>query len=133
MAGRGTDIKPASEVLKLGGVFILGTERHDSRRIDNQLRGRSGRQGDPGESQFFLAMEDNLLRIFGGEKLAKWMDRFQIEEDMPIEHMFVSRAIANAQKKVESMHFSARKNLLEYDDVHGKAAKISSMTDDELF
>ena len=124
MAGRGTDIKPAPEVLELGGVFILGTERHDSRRIDNQLRGRSGRQGDPGESQFFLAMEDNLLRIFGGEKLAKWMDRFQIEEDMPIEHMFVSRAIANAQKKVESMHFSARKSLLEYDDVMERQRNI---------
>ena len=124
MAGRGTDIKPAAEVLELGGVFILGTERHDSRRIDNQLRGRSGRQGDPGESQFFLAMEDNLLRIFGGEKLAKWMDRFQIEEDLPIEHVFVSRAIANAQKKVESMHFSARKSLLEYDDVMERQRNI---------
>lgn len=124
MAGRGTDIKPAAEVLTLGGLFILGTERHDSRRIDNQLRGRSGRQGDPGESQFFLAMEDNLLRIFGGEKLAKWMDRFQIEEDTPIEHTFVSRAIANAQKKVEAMHFSARKSLLEYDDIMERQRSI---------
>lgn len=124
MAGRGTDIKPAPEVLGLGGLFILGTERHDSRRIDNQLRGRSGRQGDPGESQFFLSMEDNLLRIFGGEKLAKWMDRFQIEEDVPIEHSFVSRAIANAQKKVEAMHFSARKNLLEYDDIMERQRSI---------
>ena len=124
MAGRGTDIKPAAEVLDLGGLFILGTERHDSRRIDNQLRGRSGRQGDPGESQFFLSMEDNLLRIFGGEKLAKWMDRFQIEEDVPIEHSFVSRAIANAQKKVEAMHFSARKNLLEYDDIMERQRSI---------
>ncbi len=124
MAGRGTDIKPSQETLTLGGLFILGTERHDSRRIDNQLRGRSGRQGDPGESQFFLSMEDNLLRIFGGEKLAKWMDRFQIEEDMPIEHIFVSKAIANAQKKVEGMHFSARKSLLEYDDVMERQRNI---------
>ncbi|MBF0280723.1 MAG: preprotein translocase subunit SecA [SAR324 cluster bacterium] len=124
MAGRGTDIKPSRETLELGGLFILGTERHDSRRIDNQLRGRSGRQGDPGESQFFLSMEDNLLRIFGGEKLAKWMDRFQIEEDMPIEHVFVSKAIANAQKKVEGMHFSARKSLLEYDDIMERQRNI---------
>ncbi|MBF0286734.1 MAG: preprotein translocase subunit SecA [SAR324 cluster bacterium] len=124
MAGRGTDIKLASEVLELGGLFILGTARHDSRRIDNQLRGRSGRQGDPGESQFFLSMEDHLLRIFGGEKLARWMDRLQIEEDMPIEHVFVSKAIANAQKKVEGMHFTARKNVLEYDDIMERQRNI---------
>ncbi len=124
MAGRGTDIKPDEEALKAGGLFVLGTERHDSRRIDNQLRGRSGRQGDAGASQFFLSLEDDLLRIFGGEKISKIMDRLNIEEDEPIEHAFITRAIENAQKKVEGHHFSIRKHLLEYDDVMNRQRTV---------
>ncbi len=105
------------EVTAAGGLHILGTERHESRRIDNQLRGRSGRQGDPGSSRFYLSLQDDLLRIFGGERIGKIMDRFGLEEDEPIEHPWLSRAIENAQKKVEAHNFSIRKNLLEYDDV----------------
>jgi len=105
------------EVVALGGLHVLGTERHESRRIDNQLRGRSGRQGDPGSSQFFVSLEDDLMRLFGGENIASLMERFGIEEDMPIDHPLVSRGIENAQKKVESRNFEIRKNLLEYDDV----------------
>ncbi|MDZ4224479.1 MAG: preprotein translocase subunit SecA [bacterium] len=104
-------------VVAAGGLHILGTERHESRRIDNQLRGRSGRQGDPGSSRFYLSLQDDLLRIFGGERIGKIMDRFGLEEDEPIEHPWLSRAIENAQKKVEAHNFSIRKNLLEYDDV----------------
>ena len=117
MAGRGVDIKIDDEVRKLGGLAILGTERHESRRIDNQLRGRSGRQGDPGESQFFLSLEDNLLRIFGGERIHKIMDRMGMEEGEYIESKLVTRSIEKAQKKVEAMHYESRKNILEYDDV----------------
>ncbi len=105
------------EVVAAGGLHVLGTERHESRRIDNQLRGRSGRQGDPGSSQFFVSLEDDLMRLFGGENIASLMERFGIEEDVPIDHPLVSRGIENAQKKVESRNFEIRKNLLEYDDV----------------
>ena len=101
MAGRGTDIKPSPETLEVGGLFVLATGRHDSRRIDNQFRGRSGRQGDPGASQFLLSLEDDLLRIFGGERISNLMDKLNIEEDEPIEHVFITKAIGNAQKKVE--------------------------------
>jgi preprotein translocase subunit SecA len=105
------------EVIALGGLHILGTERHESRRIDNQLRGRAGRQGDPGSSRFYLSLEDDLMRIFGGDRLKTWMDRLGMEEGVPIEHKMVSRSIERAQKQVEGQHFGARKHLLEYDDV----------------
>ncbi len=105
------------QVLAAGGLYVLGTERHESRRIDNQLRGRSGRQGDPGESRFYLSLEDDLLRIFGSERISRMMDRLGIEEYEPITHPWISKAIANAQKKVEGHNFGIRKNLLEYDDV----------------
>lgn len=124
MAGRGTDIKPSVEAREVGGLFVLGTGRHDSRRIDNQLRGRSGRQGDPGASQFYLSLEDNLLRVFGGERIAKMMDRLQIDEDEPIEHVFITKAISNAQKKVEGYHFDIRKHVLQFDDVMEKQRSI---------
>jgi len=110
----------AEKVREIGGLYVLGTERHDARRIDNQLRGRSGRQGDPGSSQFFLSLEDNLMRIFGGNKLKSLMDRLNYPEDMPIESKFVSRAIESAQSRVEGFHFDARKHTLEYDDVLNK-------------
>jgi preprotein translocase subunit SecA len=124
MAGRGTDIKPSSEILGVGGLFVLATGRHDSRRIDNQFRGRSGRQGDPGASQFLLSLEDDLLRIFGGERISNLMDKLNIEEDEPIEHVFITKAIGNAQKKVEGYHFDIRKHVLEYDDVMEKQRSI---------
>jgi preprotein translocase subunit SecA len=104
-------------VLEAGGLHIVGTERHESRRIDNQLRGRSGRQGDPGSSKFFLSLEDDLLRIFGSDKITIWMERMGLKDDEPIEHRWITRALENAQKKVEGHHFQTRKNLLEYDDV----------------
>jgi preprotein translocase subunit SecA len=124
MAGRGTDIVLGDGVIELGGLHILGTERHESRRIDNQLRGRSGRQGDPGTSRFYLSLEDDLLRIFGSERMASIMDRLGMEEGQPIEHNLVSRAIENAQKKVESHNFDIRKHLLEYDDVMNQHRQI---------
>ncbi len=124
MAGRGTDIKVGADELSKGGLFILGTERNESRRVDNQLRGRSGRQGDQGESRFFLSLEDDLLRIFGGERIANLMTRLKIEEDEAIEHVLISKAIANSQKKVEAYHFDVRKHLLEYDDVMNKQREI---------
>ncbi|WP_022670611.1 preprotein translocase subunit SecA [Hippea alviniae] len=124
MAGRGVDIKLTEESKKLGGLFILGTERHESRRIDNQLRGRSGRQGDPGESRFFLSLEDDLLRIFGSERIKILMDKLGVEEGEAIENKMVSRAIENAQKKVEDYNFEIRKNLLEYDDVMNKQRQV---------
>ena len=124
MAGRGTDIKPSPETLQVGGLFVLATGRHDSRRIDNQFRGRSGRQGDPGASQFLLSLEDDLLRIFGGERISNLMDKLNIEEDEPIEHVFITKAIGNAQKKVEGYHFDIRKHVLEYDDVMEKQRSI---------
>jgi len=117
MAGRGTDIKLTPESVASGGLYILGTERHESRRIDNQLRGRSGRQGDPGESRFYISLEDDLIRIFAGDTLKKNMERFGMTEDEAIESPFVSKNIERAQEKVEKTHFDARKNLLEYDDV----------------
>ena len=124
MAGRGVDIKLTQEILELGGLAIIGTERHESRRIDNQLRGRAGRQGDVGESQFYLSLEDNLLRIFGSDKIKGIMERLGIEEGEHIESGMVTRAVENAQKKVESMHFESRKHLLEYDDVANEQRKV---------
>ncbi len=123
MAGRGVDIKIDDEVKALGGLFILGTERHESRRIDNQLRGRAGRQGDPGASQFFLSLEDNLLRIFGGDRIKNIMERLGIEEGEHIESKMVTRAVEKAQKKVENLHFESRKHILEYDDVANEQRK----------
>jgi preprotein translocase subunit SecA len=107
-------------VVGVGGVHIIGTERHESRRIDNQLRGRSGRQGDPGSSQFFLSLEDNLLRIFGSERITPWMERLGLEDGEAIEHKMITRAIENAQKKVEARNFDIRKHLLDYDNVMNK-------------
>jgi preprotein translocase subunit SecA len=124
MAGRGTDIRLGEGVAELGGLHILGTERHESRRIDNQLRGRSGRQGDNGSSRFYLSLEDDLLRIFGADRISSIMDRVGIEEDQPIEHKYISRAIENAQKRVEGQNFDIRKHLLEYDDVMNKQRKV---------
>ncbi|MDT8273690.1 MAG: preprotein translocase subunit SecA, partial [Desulfomonilia bacterium] len=112
------------EVVGAGGLFILGTERHESRRIDNQLRGRSGRQGDPGESRFYMSLEDNLLRIFGSEQISSIMDRLGVAEDEPIEHKLISRSIEGAQKKVEGRNFEIRKHLLEYDDVMNKQREV---------
>ena len=123
MAGRGVDIKIDDEVRNLGGLYIIGTERHESRRIDNQLRGRAGRQGDPGMSRFYLSLEDNLLRIFGGDRIKNIMQRLGIKEGESIESGIVTRAVENAQKKVESMHFESRKHLLEYDDVANEQRK----------
>ena len=120
MAGRGTDIKLGEGVTELGGLYVLGTERHESRRIDNQLRGRSGRQGDPGESRFYLSLEDDLIRIFGGEKIGSIMNVLKLKEGEPIEHPMLSKLIESAQKKVEGINFAIRKNLLELDDVLGK-------------
>ena len=117
MAGRGTDIKLSKEVIDLGGLAIVGTERHDSRRVDRQLRGRSGRQGDPGSSQFYVSLEDNLMRLFGSEKIAKMMDRMGLEEGEVIQHSMITKSIERAQKKVEENNFGIRKRLLEYDDV----------------
>ncbi len=124
MAGRGTDIKLGEGVTDVGGLHILGTSRHESRRIDNQLRGRSGRQGDPGSSRFFLSLEDDLLRIFGSNRISGIMDKLGMEEDEPIEHTMITRAIENAQKKVEGHHFDIRKHLLEYDDVMNTQREI---------
>jgi preprotein translocase subunit SecA len=124
MAGRGTDIKLGDGVRELGGLHILGTSRHESRRIDNQLRGRSGRQGDPGSSRFFLSLEDDLLRIFGSGRLSSIMDKLGMEEDEPIEHSMISKAIENAQRKVEGHNFDIRKHLLEYDDVMNKQREV---------
>jgi preprotein translocase subunit SecA len=124
MAGRGTDIVLGDGVVELGGLHILGTERHESRRIDNQLRGRSGRQGDPGSSRFFLALEDDLLRIFGGERITGIMEKLGMEDGEPIEHNLISKAIENAQKKVEGHNFDIRKQLIEYDDVMNQQREV---------
>ncbi len=124
MAGRGTDIVLGDGVRELGGLHILGTERHESRRIDNQLRGRSGRQGDPGSSRFYMSLEDDLLRIFGSERISNIMGRLGMEEGEPIEHGLISRAIENAQKKVEAHNFDMRKHLLEYDDVMNRHREV---------
>ncbi len=117
MAGRGTDIKLTDEVKAAGGLAIIGTERHDSRRVDRQLRGRAGRQGDPGSSQFFVALDDNLMRLFGSERIAKMMDRMGLKEGEVIQHSMISKSIERAQKKVEENNFGIRKRLLEYDDI----------------
>ncbi len=124
MAGRGTDIVLGEGVTELGGLHILGTERHESRRIDNQLRGRSGRQGDPGSSRFYLSLEDDLLRIFGGERITGFMDKLGMDEGEPIEHKLISKAIENAQAKVEGHNFDIRKQLLEYDDVMNQQREV---------
>jgi len=124
MAGRGTDIKLGKGVPDIGGLHILGTSRHESRRIDNQLRGRSGRQGDQGSSRFYLSLEDDLLRIFGSDRISGVLDKLGMDEDDPIEHNMISRAIENAQKKVEGHNFDIRKHLLEYDDVMNKQREV---------
>ena len=117
MAGRGVDIKIDDEVRELGGLYVLGTERHEARRIDNQLRGRSGRQGDPGETRFYLSGRDDLVRLFAGDRIHGIMERFKLPDDQPMEAGILSRQIENAQKKVEEQNFVARKNVLKYDDV----------------
>ena len=124
MAGRGTDIKLSKEVKDAGGLAIIGTERHDSRRVDRQLRGRAGRQGDPGSSQFYVSLEDKLMRLFGSERIAKLMDRMGLEEGEVIQHSMVSRSIERAQKKVEENNFGTRKRLLEYDDVMNQQREV---------
>ena len=124
MAGRGTDIVLGEGVPALGGLHIVGTERHESRRIDNQLRGRSGRQGDPGSTRFYLSLEDDLMRLFGADNISSLMDKLGMEEDEPIEHSLISRSIEQAQKKVEAQHFNTRKNVLEYDDVMNQQREV---------
>ncbi len=124
MAGRGTDIKLTTETKSLGGLFIIGTERHESRRIDNQLRGRSGRQGDPGKSKFFLSLEDDLMRIFGSDRIKGIMVKLGMKEDEPIEHSMITNAIAKAQKKVETHNFDIRKHLLDFDNVMNEQRKV---------
>ena len=131
MAGRGTDIKLGGEssndkdkILNIGGLIVLGSERHESRRIDNQLRGRSGRQGDPGATQFFVSMEDELMRLFGSERISSMMGRLGWEEGEPIEHKMITGSLENAQKKVEARNFEMRKHLLEYDDVQNKQREV---------
>ena len=124
MAGRGTDIKLGSGVAELGGLMIIGTERHESRRIDNQLRGRAGRQGDPGTTQFFLSLEDDLMRIFGSDNISKFMDKLGMDEDEPITAKMITRSIEKAQKKVESHNFEIRKYVLEYDDVMNQQREV---------
>jgi preprotein translocase subunit SecA len=147
MAGRGVDIilggpkdkvdkkvwqKEHDEVIKLGGLCVVGTERHESRRIDNQLRGRAGRQGDPGYSQFYVALDDDIMRIFGGEKISSLMSRFNMPEDTPLTHPLVSRVIEQIQVKVEGFHFDARKSLVEYDDVINRQRQIVYKIRDEV-
>jgi len=133
MAGRGVDIilggnpqnpESAKKVIELGGLHVIGTERHEARRIDNQLRGRSGRQGDPGSSQFFVSLEDDVMRIFGGERISSLMSVLKVPEDQPIEANLVSRAIEDAQSKIEGMNFDLRKHLLDYDDVLNKHREV---------
>lgn len=125
IAGRGTDIVLADGVVDLGGLFVLGSERHESRRIDNQLRGRTGRQGDPGVTQFYVSAEDDLMRIFGGERIRSLMDRMGVDESMPIENKALSRALETAQKKVESHNFDSRKHVVQYDDVMNRHRKAT--------
>jgi len=133
MAGRGVDIilggnppnkEEQKKVIESGGLHVIGTERHEARRIDNQLRGRDGRQGDPGSSQFFVSLEDDLMRIFGGDKIKALMERMKIPEDQPIEAKLISKAIESSQSKVEGMNFDARNHVLEYDDVMNKHREI---------
>ncbi len=124
MAGRGTDIKLGEGVEKLGGLCIFGTERHEARRIDNQLRGRSGRQGEPGETRFVVSMEDHLMRVFGSDKMKAMMDRLGVEEDMPIENSLITKSIEGAQKRIEGYNFDIRKHVLDYDDVMNKQREV---------
>src|SRR4051795_7392270 len=124
MAGRGVDIKLGEGVLERGGLFVLGTERHEARRIDNQLRGRSGRQGDAGETRFYLSAVDDLVRLFAGDRIYRIIERFKIPEDQPMEAKILSRQIESAQKKVEEQNFVARKNVLKYDDVMNKQRMV---------
>lgn len=124
MAGRGTDIKLGDKVIDLGGLYVIGTERHESRRIDNQLRGRSGRQGDPGSTQFYLSMEDELMRLFGSDRIKSVMETLKIPDDMPIENSLITRSVESAQKKVEGRNFDVRKHLVEYDDIMNRHREI---------
>ncbi|MGZ6005199.1 MAG: preprotein translocase subunit SecA, partial [Candidatus Saccharimonadales bacterium] len=123
IAGRGTDIMLGDGVKELGGLFVLGSERHESRRIDNQLRGRSGRQGDPGVTQFFVSTDDDLMRIFGGDRIASIMDRLKVDDNTPIENRIISKSLESAQKKVEGFNFDQRKNVVQYDDVMNRHRK----------
>jgi cytidylate kinase len=132
MAGRGTDIKLGENVVETGGLKIIGTERHESRRIDNQLRGRAGRQGDPGESRFYISLEDELMRRFGSDKVKTVFDKLNVPEDEPLESNMLTKAIANAQKKVENENFEARKYVLQYDDVMNEQRKIIYKQRDEV-
>ncbi|HKZ34515.1 MAG TPA: SEC-C metal-binding domain-containing protein, partial [Patescibacteria group bacterium] len=124
IAGRGVDIKLGKDVVKLGGLHIIGTDRHESRRVDNQLRGRSGRQGDPGSSRFYVSLEDDIMRLFGGDQVARVMSTFRVPENTPLEHPMVSKIIEQAQIKVETFHFDARKHVVQYDDVMNKQREI---------
>src|SRR5687768_14812955 len=124
MAGRGVDIKLGEGVREVGGLYVLGTERHESRRIDNQLRGRSGRQGDPGESRFYLSAQDDLVRLFAGDRIKNIMARFKVPDDEPMEASILSKQIENAQKKVEEQNFVMRKNVLKYDDVMNSQRQV---------
>ena len=124
MAGRGTDIVLGEGVTGLGGLHVIGTERHESRRIDNQLRGRSGRQGDPGSSQFYIAMEDELMRLFGSDRIMGMVDKLGFDDTQPIEHPILSKSIESAQKKVEARNFDIRKHVLQYDDVMNKQREV---------
>lgn len=128
IAGRGTDIVLGDEAKSLGGLFVLGSERHESRRIDNQLRGRSGRQGDPGQTQFYVSTEDDLMRVFGGDRIRALMDRLKVDEDMPLENRVVSRGLEGAQKKVEGFNFDSRKEVVKYDDVMNRHRKVTYET-----
>ncbi len=132
IAGRGTDIVLDKDAKKAGGLFVLGSERHESRRIDNQLRGRSGRQGDPGETQFFVSCEDDLMRIFGGDRILRVMDRLKVEEDTPIENRIISRSLEGSQKKVEGFNFDARKDVVKYDDVMNRHRKATYSMRNEI-
>jgi preprotein translocase subunit SecA len=124
MAGRGVDIKLGEGVLELGGLYVLGTERHEARRIDNQLRGRSGRQGDPGETRFYMSAQDDLVRLFAGDRIYRIIDRFKLPDDQPMEAGILTKQIENAQKKVEEQNFVMRKNVLKYDDVMNKQRSV---------
>ena len=124
MAGRGTDIALGDGVKELGGLYIIGSERHESRRIDNQLRGRSGRQGDPGESKFFVSFEDDLMRLFGGDRMQVLMSQVGLDDDIPISMGILGKTIENAQKRVESHNYENRKHLVEYDDVLNQQRNI---------
>jgi preprotein translocase subunit SecA len=124
MAGRGTDIKLGAGVVDRGGLYILGTERHESRRIDRQLRGRAGRQGDPGSSKFFLSLEDDLMRLFGSDRISSVMEKMGLKEGEVIQHPLISRSVERAQKKVEENNFSIRKRLLEYDNTMNSQREV---------